>query len=149
MSTTIFTASAYDPRKERRRRRIIIAILAVLIVLGGLAYAFRYWPYEHRVDNFFSALERQDYKRAYAIWKNDPDWERHPAQYKDYPFTAFYGDWGPGGEWGSIQSHKIEGAATPPGGSSGVIVVVTINNRVEPVRLWVEKKQKTLTWSPF
>jgi hypothetical protein len=149
MSTTIFTAREYDPDKERRRRQTVLAILSIVIILGGLAYLFRFWPYEHRVGGFFNALEKQDYKQAYAIWENDPNWEQHADKFKDYPFPEFYRDWGPDGEWGPIRSYKIEGATTPKGGSSGVIVVVTINDRVEPARLWVEKKQKTLTWSPF
>jgi hypothetical protein len=149
MATTIFTAGQYDPEKARRRRQIILGIISIVVILGGLAYMFRYWPYEHRVDRFFNALEKNDYQRAYGIWQNDPNWQQHPEQFKDYPYAEFYSDWGPGGDWGAIHSHKIEGATTPKRGSSGVIVVVTINHRVEPARLWVEKKSKTMTWSPF
>ena len=36
-----------------------------------------------------------------------------------------------------------------PKGGSGVIVVVTINERKEPARLWVEKRDKSLTFSPY
>jgi hypothetical protein len=138
MATTIFTAKEYDPQKQRRRRQIILAVVSIAVIVFGLFYIFRYWPYEHRVDQFFSALESKDYKQAYAIWQNDSGWEQE-----------FYRDWGPAGEWGMITSHKVEGAATPKGGSSGVVVVVTINQRVEPARLWVEKKDRTLTWSPY
>jgi hypothetical protein len=149
MATTIFTAGHYDPEKSRRKRQTIVGIISLLVILGGLAYLLRYWPYEHRVDRFLDTLQKQDYQQAYAIWQNDPKWQEHPARYKDYPYEDFYRDWGPAGDWGAIHSHKVQGATTPKGHSSGVIVEVTINNRVEPARLWVEKKSKTLTWSPF
>jgi hypothetical protein len=149
MATTIFTAGHYDPEKARRKRQLVLGIISLLIILGGLAYLFRYWPYERRVDHFFTALQQQDYQQAYSIWQNDANWQQHPEKFKDYPYSDFYRDWGPGGDWGAIHSHKIEGSTTPKRGSSGVIVVVTINGRVEPARLWVEKKSKTLTWSPF
>lgn len=149
MSTTIFTAKHYDPEKARRRRQTIVAIICVVIIVAGVLYMFRYWPEERRVDRFFVALESKDYKTAYGLWQNDPNWEQHPNQYGQYPFSDFYNDWGPGGEWGVIRGFKIEGATAPRHGGSGVIVVVTINDRAEPARIWVEKKSKTLTWSPY
>jgi hypothetical protein len=146
MPTTIFTAGEYNPEKERRKRLRIMAVICIVIILGALAYSFRNWPYEHRASQFFTLLQAHHYKQAYALWLNDPDWERHPAQYKNYPFDDFYRDWGPGGEWGAIRSHDIVGSAAK---GSGVIVVVRINGRVEPARLWIEKKDKTFTFSPY
>jgi len=146
MSTTIFTAREYDPEKERRRRQRIIAVVSILVILAALGYAFRNWPYEHRVENFFNVLEKKDFKAAYAIWQNDPAWEQHANKYPNYPFSEFYRDWGPGGEWGVISSHQLAGSAAM---GSGVIVAVRINGRVEPTRLWVEKKDKTLTFSQY
>jgi hypothetical protein len=148
MPTTIFTAQSYDPEKSRRQRQRIVVILSILMVAGGVAYHYRYWTYEHRVDQFLTDLERHDYKQAYALWQNDPRWEQHPGRYQKYPFPDFYRDWGPSGDWGIIREHKIDGAAAPTGGS-GVIVQVTINQRVEPLRLWVERRDKTITWSPY
>lgn len=148
MSTTIFTAKDYDPRKARKIRQWIVGILCALVVVGGLTYIFFNWSYERRVSKFFTLLEHQDYKQAYALWINDPDWQQHPDKYANYTYNEFYRDWGPGCEWGLIRSFKIEGSARPKGGS-GVIVVVRINDRVEPARLWVEKEDKTLTWSPY
>jgi hypothetical protein len=146
MSTTIFTAPQYDPEKARRRRQRILAIVALVVILAALGYLFRNWPYEHRVNNFFELLEKRDFKTAYAMWQNDAAWEQHPDKYPNYPFADFYRDWGPGGEWGVIASHQVVGSART---GSGVIVAVRINGRVEAARLWVEKKDKTLTFSPF
>lgn len=149
MATTILTAPPYDPKRERRKKLIIIGIIVAVVVVGALAYTFRYWPEERVVSKFFTALEQQDFKQAYGIWMNDAGWQEHPQKYPDYPFNEFMRDWGLGGEWGVIRSFHIDGSAHPKGGS-GVVVVVTVNNRVaDKARIWVEKKDKTLTFSPF
>lgn len=150
MATTILTAPPYDPKRERRKKQIIVAVIAAVIAIGALVYAFRNYPEERVVDKFFTALQHQDYKKAYGIWMADPNWEQHPQKYPNYPFNEFYQDWGPGGEWGLIHSFHIDGSAVPKGPSSGVVVVVTVNQRVaDKARIWVEKSNKTLTFSPF
>jgi hypothetical protein len=88
---------------------------------------------------------------------NDVDWKQHPDKYARYTFPDFYKDWGPGGEWGIIKSHSIDGTAVPKGGNagafvspSGVVVVVTVNERVgDKAHIWVEKSDKTLSFSPY
>jgi len=145
MSTTIFTAGEYNPEKERRKRLKKIAILCLVVILGAVAYTFRNWRYEHRVDRFFSLLEQKDFKQAYGLWTADPDWEQHPDRHQNYSFSEFYQDWGPAGEWGAIRSHQVEGSVRV---GSGVIVVVKINGRVDTARMWVEKRDMSLTWSP-
>ncbi len=151
MSTTIFTAAPYDAEKVRRKRIRIIAACVVIMLLAGFGFAFRYWPYEHRVDKFFNALEAKDFEKAYGIWFNDPNWKQHPQNYSRYKFGEFYLDWGPGGEYGVIKEHSIDGSVSSGkwwGMGSGVIVQITVNKRSEPVRLWVEKSDKTLGFSP-
>lgn len=148
MPTTLFEAPPYDPQRERRRNRIIVVAIVVVLVLGGAAYLFRNLPYERVVDRFFTALEEKNYETAYGIWLHDPDWKQHEAQHKNYSYHDFYLDWGPGGEWGTIRSHKVLGAAAPKGGS-GVVVVVRVNDRAEEARIWVERKDRTLTFSPY
>lgn len=155
---SLFEAPTYDPARARQRRMLIIVIVVGVIVVGLLAWHFRYWPEEHHVDQFFTALEQQNFEKAYGVWMNDPDWKQHPAKYTRYPFTEFMKDWGPGGEWGIIKSHHIDGTAVPKGGnastldlgSSGVVVVVTVNDRVaDKAHVWVEKSDKTLSFSPY
>jgi hypothetical protein len=148
VASTIFTAPQYDPRRERRKRSIVVAIIVAILVLGVLAYLYRNWPQERIVDHFFSALVQRDFEKAYGIWVHDPNWKQHPQNFPNYSFREFYNDWGPGGEWGVIKSYRIEGSARPKQGS-GVVVVITVNDRKEPARIWVEKKDKTLTFSPY
>src|SRR5581483_4036413 len=142
---TLFEAKEYDPSRDRRRRNVIIAVVVIVILVGGLTWHFRYWPEEHVVDKFFDALQVKDYEKAYGIWFNDPDWKQHPDKHKDYDFHSFYLDWGPGGQWGLVQSHKIY---TTVGGGSGVTVVVIVNGRSEVANVWVQKGDKTMSFPP-
>lgn len=154
---TLFEAQPYNPARARQRRARIIATIVVAIVLGLLAWRFHYWREERQVNKFFDALQQQNFEQAYAVWMNDPDWKQHPDKYARYPFSDFMKDWGPGGEWGIIKSHSIDGTAVPKGGNagafvspSGVVVVVTVNERIgDKAHIWVEKSDKTLGFSPY
>ena len=146
MESTLFEAPEYDPAMERRRRNRIIAIVAAVVVLAVLAFLFRNWPYTRVADHFFAAIEQKQFEKAYGIWRADPDWQKHPDKHKNYPFNEFYVDWGPSSEWGTITSHKVLGAVR---NGSGVIVEVRLNGRAEPARIWVDRSDKTITFSPF
>ncbi len=146
---TLLDAQEYDYARARRRRIRIASIVIFLLLVAGLAWAYHNWPEEHVVDKFFDALQQQNYEAAYGIWLHDPNWKQHPQKYTQYSYNDFYSDWGPGGEWGIIKSHDIYGSGTPRGGGSGVIVEVVINARSEHARLWVEKSDKTLSFSPY
>ena len=151
---TLLDAQQYDEAKARKKKiRIVLTIVVVLFVLG-LVWWNRFYPEERVVGHFFDALQKQDYKTAYAIWENDPDWEKHLDRkaMKDYPFADFYRDWGPGSEWGLIKTQKVYGASKCPstGGSSGtgVVVDVIVNDRVQHAQVWFENRDHTLGYPP-
>ena len=154
---TLFEAQPYDPARARKKRLVILAIIGGVIVIGLLWWMFRFWPEEHAVNQFFDALQQQNYDQAYGVWMHDADWKQHPDRYSRYPYDDFFKDWGPSGEWGIIKSHHIAGAAVPTGHSgspfataSGVVVVVTVNDRVsDKARIWVQNDDKTLGFSPY
>jgi hypothetical protein len=159
---TLLDAKEYDAEKERKKRKriistvvLVLAVSLLLEVAGSVLFKtplwFLYWPEERVADRFFDALQKQNYEAAYGIWMHDPQWKQHldKKQIRDYPFKEFYTDWGPGGEWGLIKSHKIYAAGSPPGGGSGVIVDMTVNDRAQPARVWVEKRDKTMSFSPI
>ena len=146
---TLLDAPQYDPHRERRRRVRIASIVVLALLIVGLAWEYHNWPEEHVVDRFFSTLQAQNYEAAYGIWLHDPQWRQHPQKYTQYSYSDFYRDWGPGGEWGLVKSHDIYGSGTPRGGGSGVIVEVVVNGRSEHARVWVEKSDKTLSFSPY
>lgn len=145
---TLLDARQYDPERDRKRNRRIISSVVIILILLGLGWWFRYWPDEHLVGDFFATVQKQDYKTAYGIWMHDPNWQQHPDQHAKYPFNDFYRDWGPGGEWGIIKTYKVFGASTCPGGGSGVVVDVVVNDRAEHAQVWVEKSDKTLSYPP-
>ena len=154
---TLLDAQELDPRIARKRkRRMIAAILLAAILLGvgvlgfllGHGWWFWYLPEERIVGRFFDALQKQDYKTAYGIWMRDPEWQQHPERFPKYPFGDFYRDWGPGGEWGIIKTQRVFGAATCPGGGSGVVVDVVVNDRAIHAQVWVEKSDHTLSYPP-
>ena len=145
---TLLDAKEYDSAKDRKRRNRIISAVVLVLVLLFLAWWFRYWPEERLVGKFFDALQKQQYEVAYGIWMRDPDWKQHPERHPRYPFGDFYRDWGPGGEWGLIKTQKVFGASTCPGGGSGVVVDVVVNDRAQHAQVWVEKSDHTLSFPP-
>jgi hypothetical protein len=145
---TLLDAKEYDSSRQHKRNKNIILAIVVVIVMACVAWWFRYWPDERIVGKFFEQLQKQDYKAAYGIWMHDPEWQQHPEQHPKYPFGEFYRDWGPGGEWGIIKTQKIFGASICPGGGSGVVVDVVVNDRAQHAQVWVEKSDKTLSYPP-
>jgi hypothetical protein len=149
---TIFEAKEYDFARARRRKIIASVVIAVILVLGALAWLYRNLPEEHLVGKFMTALQGKDYKTAYGLWLADKDWQQHPQQHSQYPYSDFYRDWGPYGDWGVIQSFHIDGSAVPSdsyNSGNGVVVSVTINGRKEPAGIWVTRKDHTMSFSPF
>lgn len=147
---TLLDSQPYDPAKLRRRKIQLAAAIVAVIVLAALAWMYRNWPEEHCVDKFFTALQHRDYETAYGIYFNDPGWQQHQRKYSQYPYADFYRDWGPGGEWGLVNSHRIYGSANTKGFSSGgVVVEVVVNERSEHARMFVQKSDKTLTVYPY
>ena len=145
---TLLDAKQYDPEKSRKKTMRIISVIAILVVAFVIVWFFRFLPQEWTVGHFFDALQKQDYKTAYGIWMHDPNWAQHQEKYSKYPFNEFYRDWGPGGQWGLIKTHKVYGASTCPGPGSGVVVDVVVNDRTEHAQVWVEKSDKTLSYPP-
>jgi hypothetical protein len=117
---TLLDAPNYDPAKARNRRTLLIVALSICVVTAGLTWFFWNWPQEHLVNQFFAAVE-------------------------SYPYGRFELDWGHASEWGDIKSHKIVMSKTT---GSGVVVGVDINGQKTPTFLWVERKNKTIGFSP-
>lgn len=149
----LLDAKEYDPRPAQRRWRLI-GLAVVLVIAAVLVWwFFRYWPEERVINRFFTAIEHKDYDAAYGIYNADPNWKQHPQKYNQYSLSQFMLDWGPASEYGPITSHSVDCATEPKKSGfqppSGVIVVVTINHRSESTSMWVEKKSRTLTLSPW
>jgi hypothetical protein len=152
---TLLNAPEYDSRRDRRNRNLLIAagvlvVLAVVLGMGGFmlghGWFFSNLPAEHRVNNFFNALEAKDYDTAYAIWMNDENWKQHPEKF-EYTLKRFTEDWtteSPVG--GPIVSHHVDISKTDGKGAfgSGIIVAVRVNGN-HKLFMWYERKDGTLT----
>ena len=120
--------------RERRNRRILIGAILLLVVAALLYWQFKNYPQERAAKQFLAALERQNYPKAYELWKPSPS----------YRYQRFLGDWGPEGDYGKVESFEITGSRDR---GSGVIVTVLING--QETRIWVEEKDESLAFPPF
>ena len=154
---TLFEAQPYDPARGRKKRQLILAIVGgrhchrhLVVDVPLLAGRASGGP----VLRCAAAAElREGLRRLDAR----PRWKQHPERVRAYPYNDFLKDWGPGSEWGIIKSHHIDGAAVPKGHSgspfataSGVVVVVTVNDRIATKRAsGYRTDNKTLGFSPY
>lgn len=150
---TLLNAPQYNASREARNRNllvgggILIALAAVLCVGGyllGHGWFFMNLPKEHRINVFLTDLQNKDYKSAYGIWMNDPNWEQHPQNY-DYKLQRFTEDWTTASDWGPITSHHVDISKRD---GSGIIIAVTVNHSPKKLFLWYELSNGTLTYSP-
>jgi hypothetical protein len=148
----LLDAKEYDPRPAQRRRRVALILVVAALATFIVWWLFRYYPEKRAINHFFEAIEHKDFETAYALYFADPNWKQHPQKYDQYPLAQFMLDWGPSSDYGVITSHKVDCATEPPKKAyrspTGVIVVVTINNRSQSTSMWVEKKNKSITLSP-
>lgn len=138
-------ARQYDEARGRRRRKYIVVGIVIALILAWVGYHFRNYPERRAAGQFFAALQRGDLEGAYALWMKDPSWKQHPEKYSRYSFGDFSQDWGPSGEWGIIKSHKIDCSYSY---GTGVIVRVTVNHRLEPAYVLVDKDERTFHFLP-
>lgn len=139
---TLIDAPAYDVRRAQRTRNIwigvavLLVLLLVLTIAGyllGHGWLFSNLPAEHKVNEFYTALEQKNYAKAYGIYQNDSDWQQHPDKYSSYPLKRFTEDWtlpdySPAG--GPITSHHVDVSRTDGTGTfgTGIIVAATLND---------------------
>jgi len=121
--------------KAERRRRLLISGLAFLALLSGyLYYQFRNYPEERQARRFFASLQQQNFQEAYRIWQ--------PTS--SYKYKDFLEDWGDHGLQGAVKTFHVTGSTRR---GSGVIVRVQVNDK-QNVSLWVERKDKSLSFPP-
>lgn len=150
---TLLDAPQFNLRRERRNRNLGIAAIIILIIAFFAAISFYldtpwqlwHWPSDHKVNQFFSAVEAGNMNKAYGIWNNDPKWQQHPQQYSSYDFTQFQKDWGPASDYGVIKSHKLVVAKSV---GNGVVIGVDINGGKTPLFLRVDNASGTIGFSP-
>jgi hypothetical protein len=152
---TLLNAPEFDEQKENRKRNILvgsgitIAVAAVLAVGGflmGHGWFFTNLPVEHKVSVFLSALQSQDYSRAYGLFYNDADWKQHADKYKDYPLQRFTEDFSTESDWkGPVNSYHVGCSKRD---ASGTAVSVKVNGTTN-LTLKYQRADGTLSFFPF
>lgn len=157
---TLLNAPVYDEKKERSKRTVIIgslvlfALLVVLTLAGfllGHGWLFSNLPAEHKVGNFFAAIEAKDYNKAFGIYNNDADWQQHPDKYASYPESRFQEDWSSQDPIdGPLKNYHVDISKTDGSGAfgSGIIVAVRVNAG-KKVFMYYDRKTGALTWPAF
>lgn len=154
---SLMDAPAYDPRRDNRNRNLLIAggafvLLAIVLTLAGYllghGWFFSNLGAEHKVNNFFDALEAKDYSKAYGIYNNDADWQQHPEKYSGYPLNRFTEDWTIDSPVKApIVSHHVDISKTDGSGSfgTGIIVAVRVNGD-HKIFMYVTRADGAMTW---
>jgi hypothetical protein len=149
---TLLDAPSFNARRARRNHILSITAIVVVIVLGigtwlwflQIPWQLWHWPADHKVNNFFTAVESGDLQKAYGLWNNDANWQQHPQQFGPYTFAEFQKDWGSASDYGTIKSHKIIVARRV---GNGVVMGIDINGGKTPIFLRVDHTG-TIGFSP-
>lgn len=116
------------------RPPVLFALGAVAIIL--LVYRFGNFREERLVQKFLDELKAGQFQQAYQTWG--------PTQ--GYSFKDFMADWGGNGYYGKIGGSRIVKSKTE---GTGVVVLVEFDHLKRPVALWVERRARTLAFSPI
>jgi hypothetical protein len=152
---TLLNAPEYDVQKENRKRNILVGsgigvvLVAVLSLAGfllGHGWLFTNLPVEHKVSVFLSALQSQDYSRAYGLFYNDPNWQQHPDKYKDYPLERFTEDFSSASDWKAPVASFHIGCSKRD--ATGTAVAIQVNGATN-LTLKYQRADGTLTFFPF
>ncbi len=146
----VFDSTAEEPH-SKIRRYVITGVAFALLVALGIWHVLRFHTEKKTVQEFLNALVAGQTEQAYRIWKPAPS----------YSYKDFLDDWGPDGYYGPIKSFHIEAAEHPSGGT-GIVVIVEVSpyqpfpsdneaakqSKTKEVRLWVERKDQSLSFPP-
>ena len=152
---TLLNAPEFDEQKENRKRNVVVgsgALIAAIVLLTvagfllGHGWLFMNLPVEHRVSTLLSALQAQDYAKAYGIFYNDPNWQQHPDKYKDYSLQRFTEDFSTESDWkGPITTYHVDFSKRD---ATGTVVAATINGTTN-LTLKVQRSDGTISFFPF
>jgi hypothetical protein len=130
-----------DEQREKIIRRLIVVAILVLIAAGVLFFFLKNYRQEQQARKFFQLLEKHDYTAAYALWGCT---EAKPC--RDYPLKNFMEDWGPQSSRAEVNAYRIKKSRSC---GSGVILTVDVGKQQQEEKLWVEKDDLTIGFSPW
>ena len=130
-----------DEQREKNIRRLIIIAIVAVAAAGVLFFFLKNFRQEQQARKFFQLLEKHDYAGAYALWGCT---EAKPC--RDYPFKNFIDDWGPQSQRVEIGPYRIKKSRSC---GSGVILTVEFGKKQQEEKLWVERDDLTIGFSPW
>ncbi len=133
----------YGAGEERRAKIIktlVISAVAVVVIGGILFFIFHNYRQEQQAKRFFEMLERHDYQGAYSLWV------RSDSDRRGYPFESFMRDWGPQSGHPDVNGYRISKSRSC---GSGVILTVDFPDHQPQEKLWVERDNLLMGFSPL
>jgi hypothetical protein len=132
---------AGEEQREKLIRRLIVGAVVVAIAAGILYFFLKNFREEQQTRKFFELLEKHDYKVGYTLWGCT---DAKPC--RDYSFQNFMDDWGPKSPHADVSLFHIQRSRSC---GSGVILTVDYGKGKEPDKLWVERGDLTIGFSPW
>jgi hypothetical protein len=144
---------ASEEAPESRVRRYLVTALAFIVIGGGFIwYKLRYHQEKTAVYHFLNAVVAGNMDQAYRMW----------GASESYTIKDFVGDWGPDGYYGPVKSFNVRDTYHPPGGSTGVVIIVDVSpyqpfpdkddalkqSKSKEVRLWVQFSDRSIQFPP-
>lgn len=154
---SLMDAPAYDTRRAHLIKALLIglaslvALLIVLTLLGyilGHGWLFSNLPAEHKVSEFYTALQDKDYAKAYGLYESDPTWQQHPDKHPSYTLSRFTEDWTTYSPVNApIRSHHVDVSRTDGSGTfgTGIIVASTLNG-TKGIDVYVSRADGAITY---
>lgn len=131
---------AGEETRENIVKYLVIGVLAV-VIFGSLGYyLFKNHAQEAKTRTFLDFVRKKDFKGAYALWGCS---DTTPC--KGYPYDKFLEDWGPEAAAAHTDVLSITDSESC---NAGVILTVRTGPEKQE-KLWVEKQDNSLGFSPF
>ena len=147
MSEFLSQYGAADETREKlvRWALIVVAVLAGLWVVDWVlttygTYNLRDVREQWQAHKYFRLLSEKQYEAAYRMWGCTPD---KPC--RDYAFNKFMDDWGPKSPAANPSKRNVHAVRHC---KTGIIEVMDFGAG-EPLNLWVESKDLTLSFAPW
>ncbi|MDQ2898786.1 MAG: hypothetical protein M3Y07_03180 [Acidobacteriota bacterium] len=128
-----------DERRETLVKRIVIFGILGVVIFGLAYYVFKNHAQERAGKDFLQRLRKQDYAGGYSLWGCS---QAKPCD--GYSYEKFLEDWGPKS---TGADPSILGITDSESCGKGVILTVAVNRSREE-KLWIEKDNPVLSFSP-
>jgi hypothetical protein len=128
---------AGDERRIRLIKRSVIAVAIALVAGITLYVIFKNYSEKRAVKQFLAEVNAGEFQQAYRTWGCS---DAHPCP--GYSYQKFLEDWGPKSNRNNWKISNVDGCQT------GVVVTVSARGS-EPEALWVQRSDKSLSFSPW